>query len=72
MPSQFWKKIISNLEFNIQANYQSSVTSTVARNNLPPTHHLKKVLEDMLPQKQGVNQERGHSKEKIYTIPEKE
>ena len=49
MPSKFWKKIISNLEFYIQANYQSSVTSTVARNNLPPTHHLKKVLEDMLP-----------------------
>ena len=41
----------------------------MTRNNLPPTHHFKKVLEDVLPQKQGVNQQRGYSKEKIYIIP---
>ena len=59
MLPQFWKKIISNLEFYIQTNYQSSMTSTmthqqsVTKNNLPPTHHFKKKLEDVLHQKQG-------------------
>lgn len=61
MLSQFWRKIISNLEFYTQTNSQSKVT----QNNLHPTHHFKKILEDVLHQNQRVSQEKGSKQDTI-------